>query len=112
MRPRNVRLLGLAALAAVEAGCNGHVISFNSFNDTRGGGPDGPVVADAEPPKPTELPLTCQGPISNVTLAVPCAIGMKPVYATECHLTTVVDPRRPAVVFISALVELSRHLNE
>jgi hypothetical protein len=87
-------------------------VTFNLPRGDRPQAPDGSVVRDAEPPMPTELPLTCEGPLSNVTLALPCAIGMKPLYATECQLSGPADVRRPAIGFISPLEEMSRRLRE
>ena len=34
---------------------------------------------------PTELPTDCVGPMSPPRLALPCKVGMSPLYALECY---------------------------
>jgi len=108
--PVNLRLVGLLAVATV--GCNGRVISFSLPPSGPPEDAGGSFVRDAELAMPADLPMTCQGPLSNVTLMLPCAIGMSPLFATECYLSGMVDRSRPAIGFISPLEEMSRRLYE
>jgi hypothetical protein len=75
---------------------------------------DGSAAADAaaDGPLPTQLPMKCDGATSQVTLVLPCAVGMNPLNATECYLSGAVDTRSPALDFLVPLKELAHLIDQ
>jgi hypothetical protein len=98
---------------ALGTGCGPNVLEFSTTREL----PtplDGSTVRDAaadapeDAPMPTELPMTCDGATPQVTLVLPCAVGMSPINATECYLSGAVDPRYPALDFLVHLDEVAQ----